>query len=254
MVEDDNSRGSVSLDPAFYCEPLITIILLLNQAIHYSKLDLLIVQVETELTESDHKAIVRFSKVLVILCLVYWIAAIIFSIINVSNIAHPESLGNLLLLYRALHLPNIYIRPYLMVNEILYTVLTAAVHFYFALMAVIYYMLYLNFRRLNTILNSRDHIRVIDIKEAQVHHQQLATLVRNANAVFSPSLLILFCIKTLQIITGVNVLKTELRLHRNNENNFLSIVLLYYLSAIGIIIILTLVGGKIYNEVRATNY
>lgn len=257
IITDGNPHTLANFTPAFYCEEIIAIVILISYTINKSRIEALIVQLMTQLesfrfnVDQDIKAIRRCSLVIVLFNLLYHVFDGILGYLEVVYVPSLDHVPTAALMIRMVNIPEEYYKIYMTLMETFYSLDMAITNLYFGLVIMIVYTLYRSFRRLNINLRSTGrHTQISDLRTAQERHQKLAALVRETSVVFSPALLTLILTNAWQIIAGINVIKRQIQLNHNNDNKvFLTGVALHYSTAIALILILSLMGGKLYNEV-----
>lgn len=249
-------QSTTSFTPVFFCDHFLALLLLLNYWTSRLQISNLMNDILTRMTSlfdsADNPVFSQFriwSRCLILFCLANWITLFVASLIPIitNDDQHSQSL---LMTEYWMALPTSYSKPILIILQNFYAIQTACVNMYFSLIAFTCYMLYCCFKQVNITLKSMTEIRLDDLIHTLNVHQQLANAVKLMSAAFSPTLLALVCVKSAQIVTGVNVLKSVIRYDFFNHYCDLAQSIMLFVTAIVIILTITITGGKIYNEVR----
>lgn len=247
--------------PIFYCDHLLFIIVIIHYWIRYHEIqtiidDLLIKMRSLFEGAQLHRVFASTktcSNLLVFIGILNWIVLCIVGIFQ-ATLLHQQTNELILRDMYHLYVSKEYGTVMLLVLHVTFFFLVTNVYAFFGFVTLIIFMLFCCFKQLNIKLQSAEDT-IGDLKEFQHFqncHQQLAHLVDKTSNSVSPALFLIVMVKCSHIIFGINILQWGITHFDYFEARLVHIskALIIYLNAVGIILTLTLLGGKLQNEVR----
>lgn len=175
----------------------------------------------------------------------------VHSILTASDDRYAQYSADFTEFYFGLQLPA---PPYsvlvLLTSETIYFVLSTGANLFSSLVILLSYVFYCYFRRLNQEAKTRKRTSLGSCKLLLRTHQRLSRLLRQVDASFSPLILLLVCFKTVQLVLGYPLTADAFRSNYDDYSMFKLQMAVGYTITIGLLLGLTLSGGKLHTEVR----
>lgn len=254
-----SSPNGTNLSALFYCDNILIVLILINYWINYHEIQNLMNELIMKVCANDllqsQKPFASISKCSYILLVVGIINLIILlTVVNFEAFIWDNKLNYFLSNFYLLTIPQKYHKLVFTIFQVSYNLSIICVYVFFAFISLVSFMLLYCFKQLNTKLVSEHYLELYQFQAMQTRHQQLAHLVKRTSNTFSPALFLITVVKCIQIIFGVTVI--DLSCHINQgASQFIHMIEIgiIYGNAVGIVATLTLLGGKLQNEVSSLN-
>lgn len=235
----------------FYCDNILVVALLINFWRNNTKMTTILNQLVTgvQMRNKWFSSLARCSNILFILGIFNMF--LLFLPITIQCYLMEDDVKDYLInnMY-LLHVPTQFRDVTVFLLQLNKYFMIICVYIFFCMVTLIIFMLSLCFKQLNMKLLMTNVTELNEFQTFENDHQRLATLVRQTSECFSPALLLIVTVKCIQIIFGANVIHvTIMKLDSNYWTFYVILTSLAYLNAIGIVLVLALMGGSLQSEV-----